>query len=170
MKPDQEPLAQLHGLHLPEAISWWPPAPGWWLLAVLILGAIAFLIWRHLSKRHDAPAISLQAMLSAALIEIEGIRQSSETASPAQTATALSSVLKRMAMHMADDASNPATLTGQAWLAWLDQRWSREDFTHGDGNLLADAAYRPDVAVDVSSLIDVCQQWLETQLRVVSPS
>ena len=26
----------LRDIHLPEAISWWPPAIGWWILAVLI--------------------------------------------------------------------------------------------------------------------------------------
>ena len=28
-----DPLAGLRGYHLPEAVSWWPPGPGWWLLA-----------------------------------------------------------------------------------------------------------------------------------------
>ena len=28
-----DPLAGLRPLHRPLPVSWWPPAPGWWLLA-----------------------------------------------------------------------------------------------------------------------------------------
>ena len=41
MDPEQIPLRDLH---LPDAISWWPLAPGWWI--VLGLALIAnFLKW-----------------------------------------------------------------------------------------------------------------------------
>ncbi|MGH8222486.1 MAG: DUF4381 family protein, partial [Woeseiaceae bacterium] len=39
MDPQQIPLRDLH---LPEAVGWWPPAPGWWLLIAL---AVAALLW-----------------------------------------------------------------------------------------------------------------------------
>ncbi len=33
MNPAADALQELHPLHFPEAISWWPPAPaGGWLL------------------------------------------------------------------------------------------------------------------------------------------
>ena len=47
--PTQAPLdLPLRDIHLPEPVSWWPPAPGWWLLAgLLILLAVgALLVWR----------------------------------------------------------------------------------------------------------------------------
>jgi hypothetical protein len=46
----EDPLAQLRDIHLPEPISWWPLAPGWWLLAVVIIGVLFFSI-RWLVKR-----------------------------------------------------------------------------------------------------------------------
>ena len=51
MNPD--PLAQLRDIHLPEPIGWWPPAPGWWLLALVFLSALIYvaLWWRQRRAR-----------------------------------------------------------------------------------------------------------------------
>ena len=37
MDPEQIPLRDLH---LPEAIGWWPLAPGWWVVIALVAGAL----------------------------------------------------------------------------------------------------------------------------------
>lgn len=44
-------LEQLRDIHLPEAVHWWPPAPGWWIVTTLVL---ALLIWlgRYLQRRY----------------------------------------------------------------------------------------------------------------------
>lgn len=34
---DPQKLEQLQGLHLPQSIGWWPLAPGWWILAVILI-------------------------------------------------------------------------------------------------------------------------------------
>ena len=42
-------LEQLQPLLAPPAVSLWPPAPGWWLLAILLpLLGLALWHWRHL--------------------------------------------------------------------------------------------------------------------------
>ena len=38
MDPEQIPLRDLH---LPEAIGWWPLAPGWWILIAIALVGLA---------------------------------------------------------------------------------------------------------------------------------
>ena len=35
----------LRDIHLPDAVSWWPPAIGWWLLAIIIV-ALAYGIYK----------------------------------------------------------------------------------------------------------------------------
>lgn len=44
-------LEQLRDIHLPQAMHWWPPAPGWWIVAILVL---ALTIWlsRYLRARY----------------------------------------------------------------------------------------------------------------------
>lgn len=44
-------LEQLRDIHLPQAVHWWPPAPGWWIVAALVL---ALTIWlsRYLLARY----------------------------------------------------------------------------------------------------------------------
>ncbi|MBS1202779.1 MAG: hypothetical protein H6R22_1288, partial [Chromatiaceae bacterium] len=54
-----DPLAGLRDWHLPDPVSWWPPAPGWWLVAGLALAACALTLhwWlRRRRRRHGAPA------------------------------------------------------------------------------------------------------------------
>ncbi|RLA40856.1 MAG: hypothetical protein DRR06_16870 [Gammaproteobacteria bacterium] len=48
--PNQDPLAQLRDIQLPEAVGWWPPAPGWWVLALVLILSTAFAI-RYLVAR-----------------------------------------------------------------------------------------------------------------------
>jgi hypothetical protein len=40
---ENDPLAQLRDIHLPEPILWWPLAPGWWVLIILLLGTFTWL-------------------------------------------------------------------------------------------------------------------------------
>ncbi|MEH6446132.1 MAG: DUF4381 domain-containing protein [Oceanospirillaceae bacterium] len=40
MKNAQDALANLQEIHLPEAISLWPSAPGWWVLLLSIVMAV----------------------------------------------------------------------------------------------------------------------------------
>jgi hypothetical protein len=37
------PLDQLRDIHLPEPISWWPLAPGWWFVIILVIGIFVWL-------------------------------------------------------------------------------------------------------------------------------
>ena len=65
MQPD--PLAQLRDIQLPVPISWWPLAPGWW---VLIIFAACLLGWCVLTlmKRHRANLYRRQALINLAKI------------------------------------------------------------------------------------------------------
>ena len=58
----QDPLAQLRDIHLPDPVGFWPLAPGWWILGLLILillgVALRFLIKRYRNNRYRKQALS----------------------------------------------------------------------------------------------------------------
>src|SRR5690606_7958549 len=69
------PLDQLEPLIAPAPINWWPPAPGWWLLALLLPVVLwgAFKLLQRLPRKAstqtaDAP---LDPLRQAALNELE---------------------------------------------------------------------------------------------------
>lgn len=54
----EDPLSQLADIHLPADVSFWPPAPGWWVLAALLmcglclLGLVQFRRWQQRQRRN----------------------------------------------------------------------------------------------------------------------
>lgn len=136
------PPLQLRDIHLPGEPSWWPPAPGWWLLALLLAAlAYALLRWALRWRRKRRRQRELQAEFAAMV----GISD------PMQRLQALSALLRRAA-RLVDPLA--AALQGEAWLAFLDQHCGDQSFTRGPGRVLLDAPYRPTVrASEVEALL-----------------
>jgi len=57
----QDPLANLNPLRQPELISWWPLAPGWWLLLAIVLLGLSALVY-FLIRRHRDNAYRRRAL------------------------------------------------------------------------------------------------------------
>jgi len=62
MTPSPDALAQLRDIHLPDAVSFWPPAPGWWVLwaGIFVLGFIVAAWLRR--RRRSADRVALAAL------------------------------------------------------------------------------------------------------------
>ena len=45
----EELLEQLADIHLPTEISYWPPAPGWWILSILVVIGVIYLLKSYLA-------------------------------------------------------------------------------------------------------------------------
>jgi hypothetical protein len=63
-----DPLAELRGIHLPDPISWWPLAPGWWVLIIIFIGGLSWALWQLL-KSYNNNLYRRQAM--AQLLQIK---------------------------------------------------------------------------------------------------
>jgi hypothetical protein len=133
MDTEQIPLRDLH---LPEAVGWWPLAPGWWVLfGVLAIGVLILLRRALMRWRHDAAR-------RIALRELERLESSYRAAPNAVLlATRLSELLRRT-MLAYSPRKEVAGLTGHEWLAWLDRGLGERLFTEGAGRSLQELPYR----------------------------
>jgi hypothetical protein len=152
MQSTQLPLKDLH---LPEAIGWFPPAIGWWLVLILIPLIIWFLYWTY--KR-----LTRKTVLKDAKQLLAGIKNSSMD--NAQKLAEISALLRRVAISVAPRAET-ASLTGSAWLAFLDGSLKDAQFMTGTGRCLAELPYRKYAPTEqeISQLINLCENWLKAQ-------
>ena len=149
----------LRDIHLPDAVSWWPPAYGWWLLPVLL----ALLLWllskgrRRWRRRWHA-----RRLRGAAQRELDAVAERYRASGDARAAVAAVSVLlRRFALSIAP-REQVAALTGQGWLEWLRERSRRPVFRDREGPAaLLELPYQPDPQLDVAALLAECRTLLD---------
>lgn len=143
-----ELAARLRDAHPPEAPPGWPPAPGWWIAAVL---AIALAVWlaRRLAPRWRR--YRLRRRLLAAL-------------EAAASAAEVSQVLRAAAL--ARFPREAAGLAGERWLAFLEARDTVRGRFAGLGAALTETPYRaPRADDDAAKLRAAARGWLRSVLR-----
>ncbi len=139
---------ELRDIHVPAPPSWWPPAPGWWLLAALVV-ALSVFVFLHVRKR-----LRHRRRTRAVMAEFERTVDTARANAPALSA-ALSAFLRRLAMR---GSASAATLSGEAWLAHLDVMLGGDEFSKGVGRALADAPYRAHADIDEPALIALARR------------
>ena len=160
MDPEQ---LQLRDLHLPEAIGWWPLAPGWWLVVALLLTGLAWLILRAWRTRqfYAARRYALRALATA---EAEYLTNRD----PVALGQNVSSLLHRGMLAYAPRAE-VAGLTGDSWLKWLDRGLPVPYFHTEGGKSLLQLPYRDPQGdcgdVDISALLAAVRMRLATPVR-----
>ena len=152
---------ELRDIHLPPDPSWFPPAPGWWILAALL---IALLVWLFRIARKR---VRKQRWLAALQAEVARIADDHAAHSDQrQTTAAVSQLLRRAALRLDRHA---AAYQGDEWLAWLDARGNTNDFTTGPGNVLVDAPWRRTPQVDIDGLLKATRNWLASAFAQEQP-
>ncbi len=147
---------QLRDIHLPESIGWWPPAMGWWILAFLLplLGFLMFWLYKRISRK---TAIKTAKKL------LSKIKQDSSS-NNMDKLIALSELLRRVAISIYP-RKQVASLTGQAWLDFLDSSVIGAPYSKTPGTLLAHGHYQKSAPTDIEimQLIKICENWLNSQ-------
>ncbi|MGE6333643.1 DUF4381 family protein [Stenotrophomonas sp. NPDC077659] len=121
----------LRDVALPPSPSWWPPAPGWLMLIgalLLVLGVAAFIGQRRRRRRRRWLQLFDQEL------------QAAPTA--AAELAAIAGLLRRAA-RVAQPGSE--ALHDHAWWQRIDPK---EELAEPQRQLLAEGAYRPQVAAD----------------------
>ena len=147
-----DPLAALRDIHVPDAPGFWPPAPGWIVVACLVTaaGIMAAIVsvrrWRAGRFRRDALAVlgSLRARHAAGAPDTE-------------IAMELSMLVRRVAL-VRRPRDEIAGLTGDRWMAQL------ESTLPGIGvsarTALLDAPYARRCDFDVARALAACEHWI----------
>ncbi|MDY0189183.1 MAG: DUF4381 domain-containing protein [Desulfuromonas sp.] len=139
----------LRDIHLPQPVSWWPLAPGWWLLlalGVIILIASLFAWRRYKQRRYRRIALRQLSMME------NNLRTDNDQQLLLQE---LSKLLRHMAvLHY--PAQQCAGLCAEKWLSFLDstlptKQQQHHPFSSGVGRCLASAPYRAPVSTQKSS-------------------
>ena len=153
MNPAADSALQLRDIHLPPAPPLWPPAPGWWLLAALLL---ALLIWAGLllGRRYR-----LRRQRRRILERLQQLDHELGPEQDAVFASEVSMLLRRLALQRYP-RDQVAALTGDAWLAFLDRHGGDGRFRQGPGAVLAEAPYAPERPVDRPALLELARQWI----------
>ncbi len=156
----QDPLAQMRDIHLPQAIGWWPPAPGWWIVTSLSLLLVAAVSW-YFYRAYQRNSFRRQAMQ---LLQCHFLdwQQSRDTSLYMQQ---VNIVLKRTALLRFPE-SNVAALSGSQWMAFLDRHLPQSSPGFSGGPLTQGPYAPPAPEQDVAALQQLAMAWLR-QHRVL---
>lgn len=158
-------LAQLEGPALPEPISLWPPAIGWWLLASLIIALIttAIISGRHWYKQRQYRAVALQKL-----------KQLTNTINDADFAAACTALLKQTFITAVPRARNRiAGLYGKQWLEFLHTTGSLSKLPFEQQQALAsicgDTKYQPNPTFNRRDIERACGYWIAHHKPAADP-
>ncbi len=158
MDPSQLPLRDLH---LPEAIGWWPLAPGWWAVIVLAAVGLGWLLLKAWQQRQfNAPR--RYATRELRQVEADYLQHRNAVVLGQQV-----SELLRRAMLAYAPRHEVAGLTGESWLQWLDRDMPVPYFHTDGGRSLLQLPYR-DPQGDFSD-VDVNAMLAAVRMRLSTP-
>ena len=149
-----DPLAQLRDIHLPPPVSLWPPAPGWWLLALMLLALLLGLsrvLWRQWQQRRLRARVLRELAALPATDDCQAL------------IAGVSALLKRVALRRFP-REQVADLTGTPWLEFLDHTGGGGQFVDGAGRVLAQGPYALAPPCDGPALRAVARTWLTKNL------
>jgi hypothetical protein len=171
MNPDIVSLP-LRDIHMPDTVSWWPLAIGWWILLGLLVAIVAITyIYKYLKKRKQFSKVALQ--------EFNSVAEQFKTQADSQKLIEdLSMLLRRITISAFPD-KHVAGMTGGAWLKFLDEVASQSSpqqmptkFDSPLGQCLITGPYQKHVSLgqqEIQQLLALCQQWIQTVARQAHP-
>ncbi len=156
-------LSDMADIHLPAEPGFWPLAPGWWLLAALLLALLIYGAWRlhlrlQLHRRYRSALRELDKCLAA-------LQASAGPDGPTMEqrlayVNDVNSVLRRVALlHF--EQSRVASLSGQAWVEFIRQHDRAGRLTPELASALAEGRFAPRCDVDTQALHRMAGDWIK---------
>lgn len=152
----QQLLEQMHDIIAPSPVGWWPPAPGWWVLAGLL---IISLVWLILALRKNRKRNAYKREALAMLAAIADL-------SDAEFPTEINRLLKRTALSGFPGQSRAINLAfGDGWVAWLNSQCKRPVFAGDCAQALAHGGYLANTVYPRDQLITSARHWIRSHKR-----
>ena len=159
MNPATGQLLDLRDIHAAPPPGLWPPAPGWWLLA-LLLAVLAVLLLVRLRR-----LLRVRRFRRRVLQELEDIGVRCRAEDPAGLAAAVNTWLRRVAL-LRYPREQVASLTGNAWLEFLDATGGGGAFSGGAGRVLDSGPYSLHTApAPREMLLALAREWAGRNLE-----
>lgn len=158
MVVDAEPLAKLRDIHLPAPISWWPLAPGWYLLALVGLFSVVALIL--VIRRHY---LGKRAKLASLRLLSQYYEEYQRGATSQETSMKISELLRRVAM-VYFPREQIASLQGRAWLDFLARNVRGADF-YAFYDCLLELPYQPAKEKDLQAFFSGAKIWIKERRK-----
>ena len=153
-----DPLQELRDVHLPDPISWWPPALGWWLILVVLVIVVSLIIWARAYRNRTR-------LRRIALAQLKQVKEKYAVNSDDQWAIVqVSGLLRRYGLAV---FSRPqvAGLSGRSWLQFLDTTGHTNQFSEGPGQSLSTGPYQSQASGSAKELLPLVEKWIQ-QVRV----
>ena len=151
MNPDL--LSQLRDIHAAAPVAWWPPAPGWWVLALLLLVLLSWL-GRRLLARHRLHQRRKQMLgwIDHLNANIDPQRD------PQAYLSTLNRIFKLVALRAFPD-QHCAQLNGQEWVDFLIEKMKKTPSAELLG-VLATGPYDPAPKFNPDQLSELSRYWI----------
>ena len=151
MNPDL--LSQLRDIHSAAPVPWWPPAPGWWVLALLVL---VLLVW---AGRRMLARYRLHQRRKQMLGWVDHLNANIDPDShPQAYLSTLNRIFKLVAMR-AFPAQQCAALNGQDWVDFLIENMTKSQSVESLG-VLAAGPYDPAPKFDPELMSELACYWI----------
>ncbi|MCK4493066.1 MAG: DUF4381 domain-containing protein [Methylococcales bacterium] len=149
-------MKDLRDIHLPEEINVLYFPIGWWFLFILMIIFLYFCVWVY--KKTTQKTVLKTAKNN--LLKLKHDKQLTSHQKIKQLSTMIRHVI--MSANLRTDC---ASLTGEAWLNYIDTLGGKKVFNSPTGRLLILAPYQKEFSseANIDHLILLTEEWLKTQ-------
>ncbi|KTD19803.1 DUF4381 domain-containing protein [Legionella londiniensis] len=155
---NSEALTHLRDIHLPPPVGWWPLAPGWYVLALILLLMLFFFLI-CLYRAYCYGQAKRQALkLLAKYKKLHQEEQNSQL-----TSARISELLRRVAL-VYYPRSQVASLKGDDWLSFLQSTAKQVDFNEVREELLI-LPYQARQERDLEGLFKAAEIWIRQRRK-----
>jgi hypothetical protein len=150
---NQDLLSQLRDIHSAPQVPWWPPAPGWWILALLLVFVLVWLGRRGLSR------FRVHQRRKQMLGWVEHLNTTIDPGrDPQAYLSTLNRIFKLVALRAFPD-QKCAALAGQDWVNFLAGQMNDSQPMEAL-EVLAAGPYDPAPQFDPSTLSELARYWI----------